>query len=265
MGKRKKVKVSYTKKLAWLRKRHIIVKKGKVAKTTVNRLYTKFKIQKMPLSTPRDVAMGMGKRLERKIERYGADAVIRTPKGKITGKRYVRNIARTSQKQVRRDLPNYISPTFGIKYKNQHVRDEFVYTIRPPIVTTRSGIPKTKTYLRKTLIPDILFYLKIFLEKRGYLYKHHDIGALVFYNTNKFTTANGIVNPSGYARMPWIAIRSYSIIEDELFKAFNQALHIFDTTSGKASRGASIELYRVDVYISTKERATTFDELRKGL
>lgn len=255
---------THAQKISWLRKNKIVLKKEKIRPSTVNRLYSFY--HRNPLSTPRNLAYGYPERLEKKIMRYGAKAVIRTPKGKITGKQYVRSRAKSSQKEVRDLLPGYITPKFGMYYsKVKHVRDEFIYIIKPRIISTRTNKRQTLRKLQSVVIPDIVFYLSIFLEKRAYLYKHHDIGALLHYDTSNFTTASGVENPSGYTRMPWITVYNNDMVAEALFEAFQGALHIFDTVSGKASRGATIELFRVDIYISTKEKATTFDELRKGL
>jgi hypothetical protein len=181
-------KKTYDQKLSWLRKNHIVLKKEKISQSTVNRLYSFY--QRNPLSTPRNLAYGLPKRIEKTLERQQS---FRTPKGKITAKEYVQNFDEITQKDLEKQLPPaVVSSTFNKYYsKVKHVRDEFIYIIRPPITATASTMNRAIKEANVMVMPDIHSIISLTWQKRKNLYANHDFGALIYYNTNNLETADG--------------------------------------------------------------------------
>jgi hypothetical protein len=277
MVKRKKVKVSYTKKLAWLRKRHIIVKKGKVAKTTVNRLYTKFKIQKMPLSTPRDVAMGMGKRLERKILKYGAKAKIRTPKGTITGKQYVKTCVKEIDEIIRLKLPADVEYKPNIYYRNvQKVQDHITHHFNPKeynavkYASGRTNILSVMNRAIKNIFPIIQKDIILINNFKGKYYKTLWVNIKMHF---KMVDANGIVSDH-FKYVPFSDVRASSMDnfltwyfykkkdekgqEQSVENVMKEGFLLCKTDSGEAGS----HLVSITLYFSTDKRASEYDKLR---
>jgi len=91
------------------------LKKEKIRPSTVSRLYSFY--QRNSLDTPRNLAYGMPKRLNRKLEEH-PEQPIYTPKGKITVKQYVKSLdkrtIRQSKKRNIKDFTGQVQPPFQV-------------------------------------------------------------------------------------------------------------------------------------------------------
>lgn len=226
-------------------------------KWTIYRLYKFYITDRHKKSEPYFQAYSLRKATYARIEQHGPRVKIATPEGLKTGSSFVRGQDTRTEKELIRRLPPQVTPRFGRYYKTvQHVRDEFIYSIRPPIVASEVNYTvmiKRSMQVVSEIVSIIAHYLKI----RGELYRNHAVGSIVHYNTDNLTTASGVENPSGYIRVPWITIQNRSLIEAAMQEAFETAIHmIFKYPQ------AIVEIYRVDVYISTKFRSGNIDLIR---
>jgi hypothetical protein len=249
MVKRKKVKVSYTKKLTWLRKKGVKFRKTKPSKTTVDRYYSV--IKKRGENIPKDIMAGNIKRLQTKIEKHGEKATIRTPKGKISAKEYVREI----DKQSINKILSRISPMTQVQdvYFNKHikagkVRDTFKYIIRPPIVTNM--VMRRNAEARMTIeVREIMKIIDIIWKERGHFYSDSVIGALIFSN------AENVPNPPP----------PYGV-EFNTYEKFASRLHnmvkVLYSNVFNNYPDAIIEIFRIDVFISTAGKLSNLSKLR---
>lgn len=98
-------KLTYEQKLSWLRKNKVVLKKEKIRQSTVSRLYSFY--HRNPLDTPRNVAYGLSRRVEHKIEIKGENAKIKAPK-KITAKEYVKRRREQIDAQTEKKLEEII-------------------------------------------------------------------------------------------------------------------------------------------------------------
>lgn len=253
------------KQIMELKKKGIITRQGtnpisgkKIqGKWTVYRLYKFYIIDKHRKTEPYFQAYSQRKAMYARIEKQGGSLQVLTPSGKKTASSFIRGEDIQTEKELTKKLPVYVSPSFGKYYRSvQHIRDEFTYSIRPPIVVSevnyRSMLRRAEEVSRE-LVDIIHQYLRI----RGELYRNHAVGAILFYDTDNVTTSSGLNNPSGHIRMPWITIQNYSIIEDALNECFETAFNIIFKYPK-----AIVEIYRVDVYISTKFRSGNIDLIR---
>jgi hypothetical protein len=83
---------------------------------------------------------------------------------------------------------------------------------------------------------------------------------LIYYNTNNLETADGSANPSGWIRVGWSHADDPHFFERGIVDAIATAFNVVNSAS--ASKKTSVEIYRIDIYISTKSKATPIDMLR---
>ena len=248
-----------------LRKKGIINKQGRnpvsgrqiKGKWTIYRLYKFYVVDEHKKTDPYFQAYSLRKSTYARIEEHGPRVKVSTPAGMKTGSSFIRSQDTRTEKELLKRLPPQVTPRFGRYYKTmQHVRDEFIYSIRPPIVVSEvnyTSMMRRSEQVTREIVSIISHYLKI----RGELYRNHAVGSIIHYNTDNMTTQSGQENPSGYIRVPWITIQNKSLIEAAMQEAFETAIHmIFKYPK------AIVEIYRVDVYISTKFRSGNIDLIR---
>lgn len=236
-------------KLSWLRKNKVILKKEKIRPSTVDRLYSFY--HRNPLSTPRNLAYGYKGRLEKTIEK-GAEAKLRTPKGTVTVKEYVKVKNQASAKRVRKELsPNIAGIKFGHRFKSGKREDRFRYVFRDGkgITVTISNVKNALHRLKTSDIPDLMENVAVFYKLRNYLYKHRAIGALIIYETKNLPD-DPIPRPvkfvvdTEFESYLWDMI--YALLIQDVFEHYKDAI---------------VHLKYVDVFIRTRDRPTAIERL----
>jgi hypothetical protein len=244
---------NYQKKKTWLKKNNALPR-GARSLSAINRLYSFY--HRKPLSTPFAEAYGMEKRAYSYIEKRGGEYVLASPKGYVSAKKYIKKMDLSTQKEI--VAPPHVEIKFNHYYKSvQHVRDEFIYVIQPPVIASVAGMNKALKRVEIDVIPNILQIIKSLIRARKALYRNHDIGAICHYETKGVETSTGVSNPTAYTRVPWIQIQHLRLFEESLFDAIKTAFDIVYNY-----KGSSVTLFRIDVYISTPWRASAFDMLR---
>lgn len=245
-----KTKKTYQQKLAWLRKNNIVLKKEKLRPSTVNRLYSFY--QRNPLSTPRNLAYGMGKRVEHIIEEYGEKGSIRTPKGQMAVKKYIKSKSRRSAKRVKHELSTNITwVKFDQSFKSGKREDRFRYVLKggQGIIITALNVNSVLNELQRTYIPELMQNIQIFYKRRGYFYKNRAIGALIIYDTEN---------------MPDDPVpRPVKFTDDKEFPQYLwDMLHeLLITDILRHYKDAIIKLICIDVFIRTSEKPTAVEVL----
>lgn len=237
-------------KLTWLRKNHVILKKEKPTDSTIKRLYSFY--HRNPLSTPRNLAYGYKGRLERKVERYGEKAIIRTPKGKISAKDYYRRQSTRTAKQIRKELsPNIVNIKFNRKFLSGKREDHFRYVFRDGkgIEINILNVKDNLNRLRRIDIPDLMENLAIFYGKRDFLYTKRTIGALIIYDTKNM--------PDDPVPRP-VKFGLKNEFEDYLWDMLHELLV---TDIFQHYKDAIVFLKHVDVFIRTREKPTPIEQL----
>jgi len=262
---RKRTLPTYKKQYEALRKKGIIDKQGRnplsrkriQGKWTIYRLYKFYIIDKHRKTDPYFLAYSLRKRTFARIERLGPKTRVSTPSGMRTGRQFIRDIDKETERSLNKKLPGNVSPRYGRYYKSvQHVRDEFIYSLRPPIHASQLSFDSAMKRA-ENVTDEIVGIIDMFLKVRGALYRNHAVGSIVHYDTEHVTTASGVENPSGWIRVPWITIQNRDLIRAAMLEAFETAFMIVF----KYPKG-SVSVFRVDVYISTKFRGGTIDLLR---
>lgn len=266
-----------SKEITWLRKKKIIrynkkkkgyiapqsEKKKKLSPSAIKRLYGFYKTKKRPKSTPFYEVYGEKKKLERHLERY-PEKKISTPAGNITPRTYIRKIHRETRKKVDEEIRKK-HPAVEIEYGRwyetpKHVRDEFYYHIEPPIRATILTEPKAKKRV-ETITNEIIDILNIIISKRKDLYKDHVVGALIYYKATNVVLNNQTENIVGYTRARWTNAFDLITFQDELLKAFGDALHVLHAPS--STDKTAVIFKKVLVYISTRQIAKTINIMRR--
>ena len=175
-------KKTYDSKLLWLRKNKIVLKKEKIRPSTVSRLYSFY--QRNSLDTPRNLAYGMPKRLNRKLEEH-PEQPIYTPKGKITVKQYVKSLDKRTIRQVRKEISRTSQVKFNHRFKSGKVDDYFIYPFRDGkrIETTALNVNTVLSQLKYADIPDLMEQLSVLFKYRKIFYKDRLVGAVLHYDT----------------------------------------------------------------------------------
>lgn len=264
MGKKRSLP-SVSEQIKVLKQKKILTKDGRnpssgrrvSTKWSVYRLYKFYVIDGNSANRPVFEAYAQQKRTFSRLEEKGDAAKVSTPRGKRSGRQYIRSIDTKTGRSLAKGLSPNVSPRFGKYYKTvQHVRDEFTYRIEPPITATQATISKANKRAGD-VSDDIVSILNRFLSARRSLYRNHAVGAIVTYRTKNVETASGITNPEGYIRIPWIRIYDVDIFKTALIEGFETALDIVFKYPG-----GSMSIRKVDVYISTVWRGTNIDLLR---
>lgn len=248
-----------------LRKKGIIDKQGRnpyskktiKGKWTVYRLYKFYVIDKHRTTEPYFQAYSLRKATYERIERLGKKAVVSTPKGKKTGVAFIREEDERTEKKLLSKLPSHVSPVFGKYYRTvQHVRDEFIYRIRPPITVTQLNYNAAHKR-SENVVSDIVGILDLFLSSRKNLYRDKAVGSIVRYRLVGIEMRTGEDHVEAWIRVPWITITNRSLISAALLEAFETCMEIVF----KYPKGI-VKIDRVDVYISNKFRSGNIDLLR---
>lgn len=236
-------------KLSWLRKNKVILKKEKIRPSTVDRLYSFY--HRNPLSTPRNLAYGYKGRLEKTIEK-GAEAKLRTPKGTMTVKEYVKVKNQASAKRVREELsPSVSSVKFGHRFVSGKREDRFRYSFRNDegIIVTDLNVDKVLKSLKKTDIPDLMEHVAVFYKLRNYLYKHRAIGALIIYATIN-TPDDPVPRPVKFVVDTEFESYLYDMIDalltQDIFAHYKDAI---------------VQLNYIDVFIRTRDVPTPIERI----
>lgn len=251
-----KKKTTQEQKLKWIKENKIPVHK-KLKPSTINRLYSFY--HKNPLSTPYSQAYGMQKRMHRYIEKTPEIYKIKTPKGRITTKKYIHQIDKETKKEALDLIPSYVNVDFNRYYPTvKHLRDEMRFVIKPPIKACVANMSKSLKRVSNEVIPLIIDTIKIIVKKRSFFYSGYDIGALCHFDSSDIETEGGVTDPSFYTRVAWIDINNLSLFSDSVFEAIKKGFDkVYDY------KGSSVTLFRIDVYISTKWKASQVDMLRR--
>lgn len=236
-------------KLSWLRKNKVILKKEKIRPSTVDRLYSFY--HRNPLSTPRNLAYGYKGRLEKTIEK-GPTAKLKTPRGTITVKEYVKNLDRVSSENVKRELsPSIANQKFGHRFVSGKREDRFRYSFRngDGIQVTSLNVDKVLESLKTTDLPDLMEQVAIFYRLRSYLYKHRAIGALIIYKTIN-TPDDAIPRPVKFGPDTEFGSYLYDMIDvlltQDIFEHYKDAI---------------VLLEHVDVFIRTRDIPTAIERI----
>ncbi len=261
---------TYQQKLSWLKSHGYKFKAKKPAVSTVNRYYSVFR--RYGVDIPIEYASGNVRRIPKKIERQKS---FTTPKGKITAEQfkksegYQRIQIKAEDKKTKEEIIQKLPYRFqGRQIFNhyyswvKHVRDEFTYSIRPPIVATNSkaSIDHAKKQFQTEVYPEIADLVDNLIKYRGSIYRDHDFGALLYYDTFQMVTASGEHNPKGYIRVGWTAVEHKERFLKGVLEAVERALLVLSSAS--ASAKSYLKITRIDIYVSTKTRATKTDLMR---
>lgn len=241
-----KAKLTYQNKLSWLRTHKVILKKEKIRASTVDRLYSFY--QRYPLDTPRNLAYGLPKRIEKTLE---TKKEFQTPKGKITAKQYVRSIDKTTAKELREQIPPHIGRIkFSHRYKSGKRDDAFRYAFRDGkgITVNSVNIKSALAELERVHIPDLIETLNLFFEYRKYFYGKRLVGALILYDTEN---------------MPDDPIpRPVKFVDKNEFQKylFDMLYELLVTDILRNYKDAIVRLRYIDVFIRTREKPTVVEQ-----
>lgn len=249
-------KRTYEQKLGWLRKKHVIIKAKRAS--TVDRLYSFY--QRNPLSTPRNLAYGLPKRIEKSIEK-GKD--FKTPKGKITAKQYVKKHENKQRKEIKTKLPSNITINFARYYKNvDKLMDWYDYRIRPPIVATNVTLVQARKRLQ-FVINDIIEITHHLKKIRGKTYQDYDIGGKLLGKTKNMRTADGTLNPPLAISLQWVHLGS-KWLDGDIAKSLNEAFEVAVKTlnNPSAQENSVVILTTFALKFTTDKRPSAYDRLR---
>jgi hypothetical protein len=239
---------TYKQKLAWLRTNKVILKKELPRESTVDRLYSFY--QRNPLSTPRNLAYGLPKRIEKTIE---AQKEFKTPKGKITAKQYIKTIDYRTARQIRQTAsPSAVRIKFSHRFKSQKREDSFRYNFRnrKGIIINSMNVKNALLSLERIDIPDLMEIIELFFLKRGdYFYKNRLIGALILYDTENMPDDPiprpvAFVTKDEFPKYLWDMI--YQLLTIDILRNYKNAI---------------IKLKHLNIYIRTREKPTNVELL----
>jgi hypothetical protein len=232
-----------------LRKHNVITKKEKPIEATANRLYSFY--HRNPLSTPRNLAYGYPRRIEQKIEKYGEKAVIRAPEGTVNAKDYIRNKDKQSISLILRQISEKTQVQdlhFSKRMRVGKVRDTFKYIIRPPIVT--NAVMRKNAEARMSIeVRNIMDIVDIIWKARSYFYSDNVIGALIFSN------AENVPNPPP---LYGVEFNTY----DKFAPRLHNMVKVLYSNVFNNYPDAIIEIFRIDIIISTAGKLSTLSRLR---
>jgi len=257
----KQPKMTIGQKLAWLRRNAIITRAETPRESTVNRLYSFY--QRNPLDTPRNLAYGMPKRVDRTLQRKGT---LQTPKGAVPAKQYVKKIDVDTGKAVMRDVsPDVYRVSLSKHFKSVgKVRDTLFIRIMPPVVSTSQTFPEDV----EERIDEVVYFIeqeitKLWNRRKRFYSDNHRVGALLFYTTANVKTQDNreersvtITNPDGWMPMPWCEL---SQVRSELKNSFMVVCSMVMRYESSAVFVNSVEIF---ISNKDKETRTVYDTLR---
>jgi len=171
----------------------------------------------------------------------------------ISGKEYVQTV----EKETRQPETDYIQWTYGQTFGTENtplkVRDTLIYNIEPAETATEITMNAALKNMRKH-IHDIWELFHLNYRSRKSLYRGKVTGALVYYHTEGVTSEDGVTNPEGFTTVQWNTLAK---LRPEIYRASQIAYDIV-----YRYKGSSVSIYRVEVYISTRKKATQMDLLR---
>lgn len=250
---------TYAQKLSWLRKHNVITKKEKPIDSTVSRLYSFY--HRHPLSTPRNLAYGYPQRIEQKIEKYGEKAIIRSPKGKLSIKQYVKKTDKRQETEIINKVPVNVTLSFKHYYRTvDKLMDWMTYHITPPITATTVTVGKARKRAKKVQ-EDIVNIIHMVRNARATSYKNYDIGGRLTAQTRNVETMNGEKNPPLIIAMAWTNLsRPDEFFYGTMNEAFETAFKVLYGVSAQAN--AMVIITAVEIKFTTDKRPSNYDRLR---
>jgi len=243
-------KKSYEEKLSWLRKNNIVLKKEKMRESTVNRLFSFY--QRNPLDTPRNLAYGLPKRLEKKLEiEDGTKTTVHTPKGNISTKDYIKIIDKRSIRKAKKQLHEF--QFIANRRFKKKMEDSFLYSLRDGkgIIISALTAKNVMKQLRTTDIPDLIELLKRLFKTRGFFYKGRLVGAIVHYKTEGMDAEphpRGVAFTSLNNFGAYLYDMLYAMLIDELFRK-------------ESTKDGVVKLTYIEIGIRTKTTMSNVERL----
>lgn len=246
------MKKTNAQKLTWLRKNKVVVKRGKIRSSTVDRLYSFY--QKNPLSTPRNLAYGFPGRIDKALEN---EKNLRTPKGRITASQYVKTIDKMTAKEIIRLTPENITDVkFSHRFKSGKREDSFRYVL--PTTEKKKGrhpgmradvlnVNDVLDRLRRVYIPDMMEHIDLLYKKRGRFYTQRTVGALIVFETKNM--------PDDPVPRPV----KFSLIAEFPEYLLDMLHELLITDILRNYKDAIIYLRYIHVFIRTRQSPTTLD------
>lgn len=234
-------------KLAWLKKNKVLVKTETPSKSTIRRLYSFY--QRNPLSTPRNLAYGMPKRIDRTLEKQGT---LQTPKGAITAEDYIQTKSKKTVEEIQQMLPPGITwKTFDHRFKSGKREDRFRYIINhyQGLRITYLNHNGMLIHIKQNILPDLMETIKLYLKKRSYFYKTRTIGAIILYDT-KNIPGDPIPRP--------VAFTQAKEFEEYLFDMLQELLI---TDIFRNYKDAIVTLKYIDIFIRTRKEPSGVEKL----
>lgn len=247
--------LTYKQKLSWLRKNKVKFRKDLPAESTVNRLYSFY--QKNSLSTPKDIAMGMGKRIEQKIERNGEETLIQTPKGKIKAKNYYKKISEKSIEDIKQTISPRIKFEGDIYRMSKRVNDYL--TFRTSLTCNKKNFVECLEKVRTEIIPTIMDSLIYVLKRRRKFYVDSLVmGKIQFNNVDTERLHREHIEWAGNIE---VAKKGFSKdFEDALFNAIERGFEVvyrYETTGL-----TEVTLTEIEIIISPRFYSPQVELLR---
>lgn len=235
-------------KLAWLQQNNIVSKDKKLSEAYIRRLYSFY--QRNPLSTPKNLAGGMPKRIERTLEKEGT---FQTPAGEITAKEYVHSIDIQTRKKISKQIPPFFIVKFNHRYKSGKIDDTLIYPFRDGkgITVTGLNVQNVLKQLETIDIPDMLEQLNVLLKNRKIFYKERLIGAIIHYETKDMPDEprpRGVSFSKPKDFGPYLFDMLDTMLVDDIFRK-------------ESTRYGTVKLTYLEIFIRTRATPTTIEKL----
>lgn len=250
-----KKKLTPQQKLSWLKNNKIITKE-KPSQSTINRLYSFY--HRNPINTPLYVAYGLQKRIDKRLDQYGADYKMQTPKGRITAKKYMQDTVKQRFKNVNRKL-SYQTTFTHSKYKKymHRVQDYLVY--RPNITANDENIDRAMKKIQTQLLPVIRKDVDLVAKNFNMFYKTALIGAVSSFKSHDFPQGLGYnYQRLGFIRLYEKQYRKYlDFFIDELFNTIRNGLRLvyeYDKMQ--------VTLFKIELIFTSDKKASMYEKLR---
>jgi hypothetical protein len=221
------------------------------------------------------LAYGYPRRVEAKIERYGEKTTIRTPKGKVSAKEYVRRQTKKIDReteQLTSAIPNLtVKLNRNLTWSNKGL-DVFYFEIHEVFTENNyyDKLKRTKDYIRRNITPLI----GQILSTRRPLYDQgeHVIGVKLNFKTTGMHTYRSEYDEYGERILTDEEVvihefhmtvvyretfRSMNELEDDVFHSLEQgASKVFDY------KNISVTLDSIEVGIITRQSMNAVEKLR---